>query len=325
MPSSYTPLLGFVQPSPGELTNTWGGVVNTQLTDLVEDAIASASTQSVTSGDWTLTTDGGGAANQARSAILIATGTPGTTRNIYAPKQDKVYVVINNSNSSVVLKGGPTSPTTGVTVVAAGISLIAWNSNVGDFVAAAAGVTSLTAGSGVSVSASTGAVTVANTGVTSAVAGTGIGVSGATGAVTFTNSGVTSLIAGTGISVSGATGAVTVNSTAALTSITAGAGLTGGTITTSGTIALDYYTGSSTSNSSFPIGSYLFVGSGGASYPDRNQSAAVYFYSSPASVYEFFGSYGGATTLAGTWRGRGGWAISVGCSTSWFAVMQRTA
>lgn len=214
MPSSYTPLLGFVQPSPGELTNQWGGVVNTQLTDLVEDAIASASTQSVTAGDWTLTTDGGGAANQARSAILIATGTPGTIRNIYAPKQDKVYVVINNSDSSVVLKGGPTSPTTGVTVVASGISLIAWNSNAGDFVAAAAGVTSLTAGTGVSVSASTGAVTVANTGVTSAVAGTGIGVSGATGAVTFTNSGVTSIVAGSGITVSGATGAVTVNASA---------------------------------------------------------------------------------------------------------------
>jgi hypothetical protein len=231
MPSSYTPLLGFVQPSPGELTNTWGGVVNTQLTDLVEDAIASASTQSVTSGDWTLTTDGGGAANQARSAILIATGTPGTTRNIYAPKQDKVYVVINNSDSSVVLKGGPTSPTTGVTVVAAGISLIAWNSNSGDFVAAAAGVTSLTAGSGVSVSASTGAVTVANTGVTSAVAGTGIGVSGATGAVTFTNSGVTSIVAGTGITVSGATGAVTVNASAV-------SGVAAQTFTSSGTFTI---------------------------------------------------------------------------------------
>ena len=214
MASSYTSLLGFVQPTTGELTNTWGGVVNSQLTQLVEDAIASASTQSVTAGDWTLTTTAGGAQNEARSAALIVTGTPGTTRNIYAPKQAKLYVVINNSDSSVVLKGGPTSPTTGVTVVAGGVSLAAWNTNTGDFVAAAAGVSSLTAGSGVSVSASTGAVTVTNTGVTSAVAGTGIGVSGATGAVTFTNSGVTSIVAGTGITVSGATGAVTVNASA---------------------------------------------------------------------------------------------------------------
>jgi hypothetical protein len=45
--------------------------------------------------------------------------------------------------------------------------------------------------------------------VTSAVAGTGISVSGATGAVTFTNSGVTSAVAGTGVTVSGSTGAVT--------------------------------------------------------------------------------------------------------------------
>jgi hypothetical protein len=44
--------------------------------------------------------------------------------------------------------------------------------------------------------------------VTSAVAGTGISVSGATGAVTFTNSGVTSAVAGTGVTVSGSTGAV---------------------------------------------------------------------------------------------------------------------
>lgn len=230
MASSYTSLLGFVQPTTGELTNTWGGVVNSQLTQLVEDAIASASTQSVTAGDWTLTTTAGGAQNEARSAALIVTGTPGTTRNIYAPKQAKLYVVINNSDSSVVLKGGPTSPTTGVTVVAGGVSLAAWNTNTGDFVAAAAGVSSLTAGSGVSVSASTGAVTVANTGVTSAVAGTGIGVSGATGAVTFTNSGVTSIVAGTGITVSGATGAVTVNAAAG--------GIAAQTFTSSGTFTI---------------------------------------------------------------------------------------
>jgi hypothetical protein len=52
--------------------------------------------------------------------------------------------------------------------------------------------------------------TAAVTGVSSAVAGSGISVSGSTGAVTFTNSGVTSIVAGTGISISGGTGAVTV-------------------------------------------------------------------------------------------------------------------
>jgi hypothetical protein len=45
--------------------------------------------------------------------------------------------------------------------------------------------------------------------VTSAVAGTAISVSGSTGAVTINNTGVTSAAAGTGVSVSGSTGAVT--------------------------------------------------------------------------------------------------------------------
>jgi hypothetical protein len=48
-------------------------------------------------------------------------------------------------------------------------------------------------------------------GVTSAVAGTGISVSGATGAVTISNTGVTSIVAGSGVTISGATGAVTIS------------------------------------------------------------------------------------------------------------------
>ena len=73
-------------------------------------------------------------------------------------------------------------------------------------------VASMTAGTGITVGTATGegsTPVITNTGVTSNVAGTGISVSGGTGAVTITNSGVTSAVAGTGVSVSGATGAVT--------------------------------------------------------------------------------------------------------------------
>jgi hypothetical protein len=139
MPSAYTSLLGFVQPTTGELQNTWGGVVNLQLTQLVEDAIAGGSTQSVAAGDWTLTTTGGGAANEARTAILVATGSPGTTRNIYAPKKNKTYVVVNNSDSTLYIKGGPTSPTTGILIAAGTAVLVAWDSTVSDFVKVAGG------------------------------------------------------------------------------------------------------------------------------------------------------------------------------------------
>ncbi len=53
----------------------------------------------------------------------------------------------------------------------------------------AGGVTSLTAGTGISVSASTGAVTITNSGVTSLTAGSGITVSASTGGVTISASG----------------------------------------------------------------------------------------------------------------------------------------
>jgi hypothetical protein len=139
MPSAYTSLLGFVQPVTGELNNTWGNAVNNQLTQLVEDSIAATSTADVTAGNWTLSTTAGGAANEARTAILIATGTPGTARIVYAPKSSKTYVVINNSDSTLTLKGGPGSPTTGIALAPDSSVLAAWDSDVGDFVKVAGG------------------------------------------------------------------------------------------------------------------------------------------------------------------------------------------
>lgn len=146
MSSSYTALLGLVLPTTGELTNTWGTTVNSSLTQLVEDAIAGSVSQSVTSADWTLTTTAGGVANQARLAILIATGAPGTTRYIYAPQLSKTYVVVNNctDQSVVYIRGGTSSSyTTGVAINAQSSSLVAWdstaNGGLGDFVTIAGG------------------------------------------------------------------------------------------------------------------------------------------------------------------------------------------
>jgi hypothetical protein len=90
---------------------------------------------------WTLTTTGGGVANEARTAILLTSGTPGAICTIYAPKSSKTYVVINNctDNSSVYIKGGPTSPTTGVEIEAGSSALVAWDTAAGDFIKVAGG------------------------------------------------------------------------------------------------------------------------------------------------------------------------------------------
>jgi hypothetical protein len=78
--------------------------------------------------DTTLTTTDG-AANQARAAVINWTASGTVTRNINAPKHSKIYVVFNNTGStqSIVIRGGPTSPTAGVTIVAGDQAVVAWN------------------------------------------------------------------------------------------------------------------------------------------------------------------------------------------------------
>jgi hypothetical protein len=145
--------------------------------------------------------------------------------------------------------------------------------------------------------------TAAVTGVSSAVAGSGISVSGATGAVTFTNSGVTSLVAGSGISVSGATGAVTVTASGGgtVTSVATGNGLSGGTITSSGTLVL----AAPTHNS---VGSYCFVQSGTNAW---QSSGTTYTYGSNYAVGNSQNQLGignatdnatNITAISGTWK-----------------------
>jgi hypothetical protein len=118
----------------------------------------------------------------------------------------------------------------------------------------AAGVASVSAGTGISTSG-TSNVTITNTGVTSNVAGTGISISGATGAVTITNTGLLSGTAGTGISVSTSSGNLTITNTGLLSGV-AGTGISVSTssqqltITNTGLLSGTAGTGISVSTSS---------------------------------------------------------------------------
>ena len=123
MTINYTTLLGIAKPVTGTETGVWGDIVNNQITSLFEDAIANTASVDV-SGSGVSLTDTDGSSNQARCAIVIATGTPGTSRNIVAPSQSKSYIVINQSDSSIVFKGGAT---TGVTIATGKAALVAWN------------------------------------------------------------------------------------------------------------------------------------------------------------------------------------------------------
>lgn len=277
MATNYTTLLGFALPTTGELAGTWGDTVNNSITELVEDSIAGTATASVTSADWTLSTTGSGSVNEARCAILIPTGSPGVSRNIIAPSSSKAYIVSNQSNAAVVVKG---SATTGATVAASTTALVAWNGS--DFVLVAQnlenvtgtlpvskGGTGATTLTGVLKGNGTSAVTASNVSLTSEVTGVlpiangGTNASdtptartnlGATtlgsnlftitdpNAITFprfnANNTVSSLSAADFRTAIGAgTGTGTVTSVATSGSAN-GLSISGGTITTSGTITL---------------------------------------------------------------------------------------
>ncbi len=88
-----------------------------------------------------------------------------------------------------------------------------------------AGVSSVSAGTGISVNSTTGAVTVTNTGLLSATAGTGITVSTSNQNLTINTTALLSATAGTGITVSTSNQNLTINTTALL-SATAGTGIT---------------------------------------------------------------------------------------------------
>ena len=120
MADTFTPLLRFVEQQDEGNVNIWGATYNASVTDLVEEAIAGRSEIDVTFENIQLTTVNGGP-DQSRAMFLVATGNPGTPREIVVPSLQKLYIVVNDtapafnvtiktaSNAGVVVPGGTTS------------------------------------------------------------------------------------------------------------------------------------------------------------------------------------------------------------------------
>jgi hypothetical protein len=163
--TNFSPLLGLALPTTGDLSGTWGTVVNTAITDLIDSAIAGTTTLS-TDANVTLSTTNG-AANQAREAILLCTGARTSIKTITAPAQSKTYIIINATSGGYAVKLVGSGPTTGVTIPNGEKALVAWNGS--DFVQIASSVIDLT-------SEVTGILPVANggTGVTTSTGSTNV-------------------------------------------------------------------------------------------------------------------------------------------------------
>jgi hypothetical protein len=118
--TQYTPILKLALPVTGELSGTWGTVVNDNITSMVEQAVAGLSTINTwTANAHTLTT-ADGTSSEARCAMLVlATGAGGTALTaageVICPAASKLYVVKNGTSFAVTVK---TSAGTGVAIPA---------------------------------------------------------------------------------------------------------------------------------------------------------------------------------------------------------------
>lgn len=113
--TTYSTKLRLAIPTTGELADTWGNLINTGLTALVDDAIAGIATVShPDTASYTLTANNA-ASDEARCAVLKITGALTAARNVVCPTQPKLYIVHNATTGgfAITLK---TAAGTGVVI-----------------------------------------------------------------------------------------------------------------------------------------------------------------------------------------------------------------
>ena len=205
MATSYSTNLALALPVTGELSGTWGTVVNSNITNMLDEALGYQAF-TATGGSDTLTIPDG-TTGVARSIYIQLNGTGGGTVNVPATKT-KMYFVFNNTASAITFK---VTGQTGVSIPAA--AKIALVSNGTDIITAenyfaaltlgaalpvASGGTGLTAGTSGGVLAYTASGTLASSGALTqygVVIGGGAGVAptstaaGTAGHVLTANSG----------------------------------------------------------------------------------------------------------------------------------------
>jgi hypothetical protein len=116
MATQYTSILKLALPTQGELSGTWGDVVNDNITSMVEEAIAGRSViNSWAANSHTLTT-ADGLTSESRAAMLEFTDT-GTALSgaatVICPTATKIYVCKNGAGQTVTVK---TAAGTGVAI-----------------------------------------------------------------------------------------------------------------------------------------------------------------------------------------------------------------
>lgn len=117
MTTQYTSILKLALPVQGELSGSWGDVVNNNITSMVEQAVAGLATINSWSTNSHTLTSADGTTSESRCAVLVAdddgAGNPSGAATIICPAATKLYILKNISGQVVTLK---TASGTGVAV-----------------------------------------------------------------------------------------------------------------------------------------------------------------------------------------------------------------
>ena len=103
MASTYTNRLGLEKQGDGENPNSWGTILNTNVIDLIDDAIAGYEIVSVSSTGITLTNNNG-SIDQSRNAALEFAGTLTADVTITIPSEEKTYFIRENTTGSFAVQ-----------------------------------------------------------------------------------------------------------------------------------------------------------------------------------------------------------------------------
>lgn len=103
MASTYTNRLGLEKQGDGENPNSWGTILNTNVIDLIDDAIAGYEVVSVSSTGITLSNNNG-STDQSRNAALEFAGTLTANVTITIPSEEKTYFIRENTTGSFAVQ-----------------------------------------------------------------------------------------------------------------------------------------------------------------------------------------------------------------------------
>ena len=103
MPTTYNNSLRIAEIGTGDQAGVWGVTTNYNLATLITEAITGVKSI-VISGTPQALAAADGVTDDARQAVLLLTGTPGTAFTLLPPPANKVYVIRNDTNQTATIR-----------------------------------------------------------------------------------------------------------------------------------------------------------------------------------------------------------------------------